>query len=108
MRSNKKNLIVVILLSIVLAGIVIYSKDFERILYKYFTAKSTEGSRTPLLVYFMEHMRMVLLSSFIAVTIGSVLGIFVTTKYGSEFKDLLLKTVNLGQSFPSPAPLSLN
>lgn len=107
MKSNKKNLIVIVLLSILLAGIVIYSKEFERILYKYFTAKSTEGSRTPLIVYFIEHMKMVLLSSFIAITIGSVLGIFVTTKHGSEFKELLLKTVNLGQSFPSPALLAL-
>ncbi len=107
MKSNKRDLIVVVLLSIILALIVIYSKEFETLLYKYFNAKSTEGSRTPLIVYFMEHMRMVLLSSFIAVTMGVLLGIFVTTKHGSEFKELLLKTVNLGQSFPSPALLAL-
>lgn len=47
------------------------------------------------------------MSSLIAVIVGSILGIFVTTSYGSEFKDLLLKTVNLGQSFPSAALLAL-
>lgn len=107
MKSNKKDLILVSVLSIILAIIVIYSKGFETILYRYFSAKSTEGSRTLLRVYFMEHIKMVLLSSFIAVTIGGILGIFVTTKQGSEFKELLLKTVNLGQSFPSPALLAL-
>lgn len=107
MKSNKRGLIVAALLAIVLGVIVTYSKGFERILYKYFSSKSTEGSRTPLSVYFGEHIWMVLLSSFIAVTLGIILGIFVTTNYGREFKELLLKAVNLGQSFPSPALLAL-
>ncbi len=107
MKTNKKNLVAIGILSILLGLMLIYSRDFEKILYKYFTAKSTEGSRTLLRVYFMEHIWMVLLSSFIAVSIGMVLGIFVTTESGSEFKELLLKTVNLGQSFPSPALLAL-
>ena len=50
---------------------------------------------------------MVLLSSIIAVTLGTILGIFVTTNHGREFKEMLLKTVNLGQAFPSPALLAL-
>ncbi|NLC65447.1 MAG: ABC transporter permease [Clostridium sp.] len=107
MKSNKKGLIAAGLLTIVLGSIVIYSKKFEEILYKYFSAKSTAGSRTPLSVYFLEHIWMVLLSSLIAVSLGLILGIFVTTNYGREFKELLLKTVNLGQSFPSPALLAL-
>ncbi len=107
MKSNKKGLIAAGLLTIVLGSIVIYSKKFEEILYKYFSAKSTAGSRTPLSVYFLEHIWMVLLSSLIAVSLGLMLGIFVTTNYGREFKELLLKTVNLGQSFPSPALLAL-
>lgn len=107
MKSKKRGLIVAGLLAILLAIIVIYSKGFENILYKYFNSKSTEGSRTLLRVYFIEHIWMVVFSSFIAVSLGSVLGIFVTTDYGQEFKELLLKTVNLGQSFPSPALLAL-
>lgn len=107
MKSNKRGLIVAAFLIIVLSIIVIYSKGFEDILYRYFSAKSTQGSRTLLRVYFAEHIWMVLLSSLIAVTLGTSLGIFVTTNYGSEFKELLLKTVNLGQSFPSPALLAL-
>lgn len=107
MKVNKKGIIVAVILTILLAIIVIYSQGFEKILYKYFSSKSKEGSRTLLIVYFIQHMKIVLLSSIIAVTIGAFLGIFVTTKYGSEFKELLLKTVNLGQSFPSPALLAL-
>lgn len=107
MKASKKRLIVVGVLSIVLAVLVIYSKSFEAILYKYFNSKSTEGSRTLLSVYFIEHIWIVLLSSLIAVTLGMIMGIFVTTSYGREFKELLLKVVNLGQSFPSPALLAL-
>ncbi len=107
MKKNRRGLIVAALLAIVLAIIVIYSKGFEDILYKYFSSKSTSGSRTPLVVYFVEHVWMVLLSSIIAVTLGTILGIFVTTNYGREFKEILLKTINLGQAFPSPALLAL-
>lgn len=107
MKPRRRGLISALILSVLLGLIVIYSKNFEAFLYKFFTGKSTEGSRTLLRVYFMEHIRMVVLSSFIAVTLGSILGVFVTTKYGGEFKELLLKTVNLGQAFPSPALLAL-
>lgn len=107
MKPSKRGLIVAAILAILLAIIVIYSKGFEDVLYKYFSSKISEGSRTPLAVYFVEHIWMVLLSSLIAVTLGTSLGIFITTSYGHEFKELLLKTVNLGQSFPSPALLAL-
>lgn len=107
MKSNKNRLIVAAVLAIILGLMVTYSKVFERILYSYFDTKNSEGSRTLLMVYFKEHIWMVFLSSFIAVILGSTLGIFITTSYGSEFKDLVLKTVNLGQSFPSAALLAL-
>ena len=107
MKTSKKGFIVAAILAILLAVIVMNSKAFETILYRFFSSKSTEGSRTPLLVYFKEHIWMVLISSAIAVTLGTVLGVFVTTSHGKEFKELLLKTVNLGQAFPSPALLAL-
>lgn len=107
MKTSKKGFIVAAILAILLAVIVMNSKAFETILYRFFSSKSTEGSRTPMLVYFKEHIWMVLISSAIAVTLGTVLGVFVTTSHGKEFKELLLKTVNLGQAFPSPALLAL-
>lgn len=107
MKSSKKGVVAAFVLAALLAIIIIYSREFEVILYKFFSTKSNEGSRTLLVVYFIEHIWMVLLSSLIAVTLGAILGIFVTTSYGLEFKELLLKTVNLGQSFPSPALLAL-
>ena len=107
MKKDKKGLIVAAFLVILLAIIVIYSKSFEAILYKYFDSKSTQGSRTLLVVYFVQHIKMVFLSSLIAITLGTILGIFVTTKYGHEFKELLLRTVSIGQAFPSPALLAL-
>lgn len=107
MRSGKKGFITAAVLALILAFIVVYSRAFEGILYRFFSSKSTAGSRTPLQVYFREHLWMVLISSLIAVTLGTVLGLFVTTSYGRAFKELLLQTVNLGQAFPSPALLAL-
>lgn len=105
--KNKKNLIVIVILSLILFLLVIYSKGFEAVLNELFSSKSSEGSRTPLLTYFIEHIWMVFLSSLIAIFIGVVLGIFVTTSYGAEFKELLLKVASFGQAFPSPALLAL-
>ncbi len=107
MTVNKKGLFVAAFLTILLTVIVIYSKGFEQILYKFFSSKSENGSRTLLVVYFFEHLWMVILSSLIAIVLGTAIGIFITTSYGREFKALLLKTVNLGQAFPSPALLAL-
>lgn len=107
MKKSRKGLIAAAILSIILAILVIYSKGFEAILYKFVSSKSTQGSRTLLSVYFNQHIRIVLLSGSIAVVLGMILGIFVTTSSGSEFKELLLKTASLGQSFPSPALLAL-
>lgn len=91
----------------VLLGLIIYSREFEKVLSLLFTSKNAEVSRTPLSTYFLEHIWMVLLSSLIAIVLGLALGIFVTTSYGAEFKELLLKVASFGQAFPSPALLAL-
>lgn len=107
MRKISKNLMVALVLTVILGLIIFYSKEFEAVLYKYFSSKSTTSSRTPLVVYFMQHIWMVFVSSIIAVGIGVGVGIFATTDFGAEFKEPLLKVVNLGQAFPSPALLAL-
>lgn len=107
MKGNKRKIILILILVLILASLIIFSKDFERVLGKLFTSKDGEGSRTPLSTYFIEHIWMVFLSSLIAIFLGVSLGIFVTTSYGGEFKDLLLKAASFGQAFPSPALLAL-
>ena len=107
MKRLNVNIIVALILTLILAMIVVYSREFEGLLYRYFSTKNTTGSRTPLLVYFGQHIWMVLVSSVIAVGIELGLGIFATTKTGEDFRDPLLKVVNLGQAFPSPALLAL-
>nr|WP_300003410.1 ABC transporter permease [Tissierella sp.] len=107
MKINKTRLIFAGILTVMLLLLVIYSNRFESFLYRYFPSKSSQGSRTLLRVYFMEHVWISILSSLIAVSIGLVLGLFVTTSYGEDFKQVLLKLVNLGQAFPSPALLAL-
>jgi len=107
MDKSRKGLIVAFILSLILGLMVIYSKAFESLLYQFVSSKSEVGSRTLLRVYFSQHIWMVFLSSLIAIFIGLLLGVFVTTSYGHEFKDPLLKVVSLGQAFPSPALLAL-
>ncbi|MGB4587987.1 MAG: hypothetical protein WBI17_01975, partial [Clostridiaceae bacterium] len=103
MKKFNKTLFSSLILSVILLVLLIYSKNFEGILNQLFSAKFPSGSRTPLHVLFLEHLEMVLISSLIAIIAGFLLGVFVTTKYGSVFKDSLLKLVNLGQAFPSAA-----
>lgn len=107
MKENKKEIIAIFILAILLLVLIIYSKKFEEVLNLVFSSKNTGASRTPLSTYFIEHIWMVFLSSMIAIVIGLTLGIFVTTSYGAEFKELLLKIASFGQSFPSPALLAL-
>ena len=96
-----------LLLSVLLALLLIFPKEFEGFLGRYFLSKFPEGSRTPLSQLFTEHMEMVVISSALAISSGIFLGIFLTTKVGSPFKDSLLKLVSLGQTFPSAALLAL-
>lgn len=106
-KQVKTGLIIALILSIILILLIVYSRQFERVLDNFFSSKSSEGSRTPLSVYFIQHMWMVSLSSAIAIFLGVGLGIFVTTSYGGEFKNLLLKVASFGQAFPSAALLAL-
>lgn len=107
MKKNKREIIIVFILILVLSLLIIYSREFETLLNYLFSSENAGGSRTPLSTYFLEHIWMVFLSSFIAIFIGVTLGVFVTTSYGTEFKELLLKIASFGQSFPSPALLTL-
>lgn len=107
MRIISKNILAALFLSLLLGVIIINSREFEEVLYRYFSSKTTTGSRTPLWVYFLQHIWMVSVSSIAAVLIGLSLGVIVTTVQGEDFKKPLLKAVNLGQAFPSPALLAL-
>lgn len=107
MKKNRKEWLIIFILTLVLSLLIIFSKEFELVLNQLFTSKEATGSRTPLSTYFLEHIWMVFLSSLIAIFIGVTLGIFVTTSYGAEFKELLLKVASFGQAFPSPALLAL-
>ncbi len=104
---KRSRLYAALLLSVLLALLLIFPKEFEGFLGRYFLSKFPEGSRTPLSQLFTEHMEMVVISSALAISSGIFLGLFLTTKVGAPFKDSLLKLVSLGQTFPSAALLAL-
>lgn len=107
MKKNNGAYLIIFLLILVLAAMIIFSNGFEGLLNNAFSSKFPSGSRTPLYILFWQHMQMVVISSFIAISLGLAIGIFVTTSVGEEFKTSLLKLVNLGQTFPSAALLAL-
>lgn len=104
---KRSRLYAALLLSVLLLLLLLFPKEFEGFLGRYFLSKFPEGSRTPLSQLFIEHMEMVVISSALAISSGIFLGIFLTTKVGAPFKDSLLKLVSLGQTFPSAALLAL-
>lgn len=104
---KRSRLYAALLLSVLLLLLLLFPKEFEEFLGRYFLSKFPEGSRTPLSQLFVEHMEMVVISSALAISSGIFLGIFLTTKVGAPFKDSLLKLVSLGQTFPSAALLAL-
>ncbi len=104
---NSKNKAVILFIIIILLVIIFYPQGFERFLSLLVSRKSNTTSRTPLYIYFFQHLQMVIISSLIAIVVGVTLGIFITTDKGEVYKDIFLKLVNLGQAFPSPAILAL-
>ncbi|MBO1264931.1 ABC transporter permease [Proteiniclasticum sp. SCR006] len=107
MKKIRVTYFIILLLALLLGAMLLFPEQFETLLAGLFTSKFTQGSRTPLPVLFLEHLEMVVISSAMAIAFGFVLGVFLTTKTGAEFKESLLKLVNLGQTFPSAALLAL-
>ncbi len=107
MKKNNGAFIVIAMLIALLFAIIMFSDVFEGILNRAFSSKFPSASRTPLYILFAQHMQMVVISSLIAISLGLIIGIFVTTHLGEEFKISLLKLVNLGQTFPSAVLLAL-
>jgi osmoprotectant transport system permease protein len=64
--------------------------------------------RAPLSVFVVEHLRMVLISSALSVSIGVVLGVLVTRNFGKSLYPLVGHLTSLGQTFPPVAVLALS
>lgn len=64
-------------------------------------------SQEPFAQLLWQHMRLVTVSSAVAVVIGTLLGLFVTRPAGLQFKPLLETVVSMGQTFPPVAVLAV-
>lgn len=102
-----KSMIPVAVLTALLVLMLAFSREFEIFMYKIFDTKTQVGSRTPLLVLFNEHLNMVVISGAIAVVLGLIIGIFISSGAGKEFRDAFEAIISLGQAFPSAALLAL-
>ena len=63
--------------------------------------------RTPFLILCLEHVRLVLASSVLAVGLGAGLGVFVTRPAGRDFLQVADGLASVGQTFPPVAVLAL-
>ncbi len=63
--------------------------------------------RIPLSSLFLEHLFLVSISSTAAIILGITGGVFVTTKWGKDFRDLLYDVSSLSQTIPPVAVLAL-
>ncbi len=63
--------------------------------------------RADLIVFVEEHLRLVLISSFMAVIVGVPLGIWVTRPNGKDFRAVVDNLTSFGQTFPPVAVLAL-
>jgi osmoprotectant transport system permease protein len=107
MRRINASRFFILFLTLVLILMLVYSREFEILMYQIFRTKTQTGSRTQLYVLFKDHLYMVVVSSIIAILLGLAIGIFISSRYGQEFRDGFEKLVNLGQAFPSAALLAL-
>lgn len=107
MRRINASRFFILLLTFLLILMLVYSREFEILMYQIFRTKTQTGSRTLLYVLFKDHLYMVVVSSIIAILVGLSIGIFISSRYGLEFRDGFEKLVNLGQAFPSAALLAL-
>jgi len=63
--------------------------------------------RGTLLQFTLEHLALVLVSSGLTILIGVPLGIWVTRPSGAQFRSLVVRATDLGQTFPPVAVLAL-
>jgi osmoprotectant transport system permease protein len=107
MNNKNRSLYYVAFLGILLGLILIFGDEFEAVLVEIAGREGTTYIRTPVYVYFWQHIQMTAASGLIAVGLGLILGIFATTRLGAGMKESLMRLVKLGQAFPSPALLAL-
>jgi osmoprotectant transport system permease protein len=106
-KGNNRNLLYGAIIGSLILLILVFGEDFQRILVAISGKEGTTYLRTPVYVYFFQHLWMIGISGVASVVLGTSLGIFATTTHGSDFKQTLMRLVKLGQAFPSPALLAL-
>ncbi len=83
----------------------LWQKAFE---FLFPDEKTVLHPKASLLDFVIEHVLMVLVSSFLSILIGVWLGILVTRKRFFDFKDLVDNLSSIGQTFPPVAILALS
>ena len=63
--------------------------------------------RTPMWKFLLDHLMLTGIAAGLALTMGSLLGVFVLSRAGSPFRDLVMRIANFGQAIPTVALMAI-
>jgi len=104
----RRNPIVVAVLTTALATWVYATPVAEAVLRLAFPGQSRViYDRSPLSRFLLEHLSLVAVGGIAAIVLGVLGGLFVVSRFGRPFKDVVLRLANFGQSVPTVAIMAI-
>lgn len=107
MKHNKKRWLEVLVYIIILALFSFFFQDIKFMVYEKFNISDAWETRYNLTVLIAQHVGIVLASSFIAVILGLVVGLFSVSYAGKEYKVMIEKLTYITQMIPTLALLNI-
>jgi len=104
-RTNWKSVTVMVA---VLAVWVTWASGVEQLLRTIFPGSTTVTyERTPLWQFLIDHLILTGVAALVALIIGALLGVFVLSRAGRPFRDLVMRLANFGQAIPTVALMAI-
>lgn len=104
-RQNWKS---VTAMTLILLVWVTWASGVETLLRAVFPGSTTVTyDRTPLWQFLLDHLVLTGLAAAAALVAGTVLGVFVLSRAGSPFRDLVMRLANFGQAIPTVALMAI-
>ena len=104
----RSNWLSVSIMTAVLVLWVTWQSGVEALLRAMFPGSTTVlYDRTPMWKFLLDHLVLTGIAAGLALTIGSLLGVFVLSRAGSPFRDLVMRIANFGQAIPTVALMAI-
>jgi len=104
----RANWLSVSIMATVLVLWVSWQSGVETLLRAVFPGSTTVlYDRTPMWQFLIDHLVLTGIAAGLALAIGSLLGVFVLSRAGSPFRDLVMRIANFGQAIPTVALMAI-